>query len=107
MELRRVTRTNHSHAQQVIELTSYAEVVLALPAIMVAAKGLKTPVQAGQRRAALLIVAMLLLFLPLDLVVNRAENIFKSGRTFALKIKEHAGPTAIPKGLLNAPSMEP
>ena len=32
VELRRVTLTNHSHAQRVIELTSYAEVVLALPA---------------------------------------------------------------------------
>jgi cellobiose phosphorylase len=32
VELRRVTLTNHSHAQRVIELTTYAEVVLALPA---------------------------------------------------------------------------
>jgi cellobiose phosphorylase len=32
VELRRVTLTNHSHARRVIELTSYAEVVLALPA---------------------------------------------------------------------------
>jgi cellobiose phosphorylase len=32
VELRRVTLTNHSHTQRVIELTSYAEVVLALPA---------------------------------------------------------------------------
>src|ERR1039458_2561254 len=32
VELRRVTLINHSHAQRVIELTSYAEVVLALPA---------------------------------------------------------------------------
>ncbi len=32
VELRRVILTNHSHAQRVIELTSYAEVVLALPA---------------------------------------------------------------------------
>jgi cyclic beta-1,2-glucan synthetase len=32
VELRRVTLTNHSHAQRVIELTSYAEVVLAPPA---------------------------------------------------------------------------
>jgi len=32
VELRRVTLTNHSHAKRVIELTSYAEVVLALPA---------------------------------------------------------------------------
>ena len=32
VELRRVTLTNHSHAPRVIELTSYAEVVLALPA---------------------------------------------------------------------------
>src|SRR5262249_5488938 len=31
VELRRVTITNHSHAQRVIELTSYAEVVLAVP----------------------------------------------------------------------------
>ncbi|MBV8351572.1 MAG: hypothetical protein JOZ21_04790 [Verrucomicrobia bacterium] len=31
VELRRVTLTNHSHAQRVIELTSYAEVVLAVP----------------------------------------------------------------------------
>ena len=32
VELRRVTLTNHSHAKRSIELTSYAEVVLALPA---------------------------------------------------------------------------
>ncbi len=32
VELRRVTLTNHSHARRSIELTSYAEVVLALPA---------------------------------------------------------------------------
>src|ERR1035437_4870269 len=32
LELRRVTITNHSHSPRVIELTSYAEVVLALPA---------------------------------------------------------------------------
>jgi cellobiose phosphorylase len=32
VELRRVTLTNHSHAPRVIEVTSYAEVVLALPA---------------------------------------------------------------------------
>ena len=32
VELRRLTLTNHSHARRVIELTSYAEVVLALPA---------------------------------------------------------------------------
>ena len=32
VELRRVTLTNHSHSPRVIELTSYAEVVLALPA---------------------------------------------------------------------------
>jgi cellobiose phosphorylase len=32
VELRRVTLTNHSHAMRRIELTSYAEVVLALPA---------------------------------------------------------------------------
>jgi cellobiose phosphorylase len=32
VELRRVTLTNHSHARRVIELTSYAEVVLAHPA---------------------------------------------------------------------------
>ena len=32
VELRRITITNRSHAQRVIELTSYAEVVLALPA---------------------------------------------------------------------------
>ncbi len=32
VELRRVTLTNHSHVPRVIELTSYAEVVLALPA---------------------------------------------------------------------------
>jgi len=32
VELRRVTVTNHSHTQRVIELTSYAEIVLALPA---------------------------------------------------------------------------
>ena len=32
VELRRLTLTNHSSAQRVIELTSYAEVVLALPA---------------------------------------------------------------------------
>lgn len=32
VELRRVTLTNHSHAPRSIELTSYAEVVLALPA---------------------------------------------------------------------------
>jgi cellobiose phosphorylase len=32
VELRRVTLTNHSHTQRSIELTSYAEVVLALPA---------------------------------------------------------------------------
>ncbi|HEY5481631.1 MAG TPA: glucoamylase family protein, partial [Verrucomicrobiae bacterium] len=32
VELRRVTLTNHSNAPRVIELTSYAEVVLALPA---------------------------------------------------------------------------
>ena len=32
VELRRVIITNHSHAARVIELTSYAEVVLALPA---------------------------------------------------------------------------
>jgi len=31
VELRRVTLTNHSHAQRFIELTSYAEVVLAVP----------------------------------------------------------------------------
>ena len=31
VELRRVTLTNHSHAQRLIELTSYAEVVLAVP----------------------------------------------------------------------------
>ena len=30
VELRRVTITNHSHAPRAIELTSYAEVVLAL-----------------------------------------------------------------------------
>src|ERR1035441_5656141 len=32
VELRRVTLINHSHSRRVIELTSYAEVVLALPA---------------------------------------------------------------------------
>ena len=32
VELRRVTLTNHSHAPRTIELTSYAEVVLAVPA---------------------------------------------------------------------------
>jgi len=32
VELRRVTLTNHSHASRVIELTSYAEIVLAAPA---------------------------------------------------------------------------
>ena len=32
VELRRVTITNHSHSRRVVELTSYAEVVLALPA---------------------------------------------------------------------------
>jgi cellobiose phosphorylase len=32
VELRRVTLTNHSHTQRTIELTSYAEVVLASPA---------------------------------------------------------------------------
>ena len=32
VELRRITLTNHSHARRVIELTSYAEVVLAPPA---------------------------------------------------------------------------
>ena len=32
VELRRVTLTNHSHTRRSIELTSYAEVVLALPA---------------------------------------------------------------------------
>ena len=32
VEVRRVTLTNHSHARRTIELTSYAEVVLALPA---------------------------------------------------------------------------
>ncbi len=32
VELRRVTLTNHSHARRVIEVTSYAEVVLAPPA---------------------------------------------------------------------------
>ena len=32
VELRRVTLTNHSNARRIIELTSYAEVVLALPA---------------------------------------------------------------------------
>ncbi len=32
VELRRVTLINHSHAQRIIELTSYAEVVLAHPA---------------------------------------------------------------------------
>ena len=32
VELRRVTLTNHSHSPRVIELTSYAEVVLAVPA---------------------------------------------------------------------------
>jgi cellobiose phosphorylase len=32
VELRRVTLTNHTHSPRVIELTSYAEVVLALPA---------------------------------------------------------------------------
>ena len=32
VELRRVTLTNHSHARRRIELTSYAEVVMALPA---------------------------------------------------------------------------
>ena len=31
VELRRVTLTNHSHAERFIELTSYAEVVLAVP----------------------------------------------------------------------------
>jgi len=33
VELRRVTLTNHSHTQRVIELTTYAEVVIALPAM--------------------------------------------------------------------------
>jgi len=32
VELRRLTLTNHSHTRRVIELTSYAEIVLALPA---------------------------------------------------------------------------
>jgi cyclic beta-1,2-glucan synthetase len=32
VELRRVTLINHSHARRVIELTTYAEIVLALPA---------------------------------------------------------------------------
>jgi hypothetical protein len=38
---------------------------------------------------------MLLLFLPLDLVGNQAENVLKSGRRFSLEIKTHAGPTPI------------
>ena len=67
-------------------------VALALPPIAVGLLGLRAPAGAGRFRAALLAAAMLLLFLPLDLVGNQAENVFKSGRRFSLEIKKHVGP---------------
>jgi 4-amino-4-deoxy-L-arabinose transferase-like glycosyltransferase len=70
--------------------------VLALPAVVAAVLGLRTPAQDGPRRAAFLAAAMLLLFLPVDVVVNPAENVFKSGRRFGQEIRaQAAGASAV------------
>ena len=65
-------------------------VVLTLPALVAAVLGLRTPAEWGRRRAAMLAAAMLLLWLPVQLVGNQAVNVFKSGRRFGAVIRQHA-----------------
>ncbi len=83
--------------QDVAHLTAYFTplrgafgALLAMVAVGVAAVGLRTAPDAGRRRAVFLCASMLLLFLPLDVVMNPALNFAKSGRSFGQEIKKAA-----------------
>ncbi len=64
--------------------------LLALLAVGAAVLGLRTAPDAGRSRAVFICAAMLLLFLPVDVVMNPALNFAKSGRTFGQEIKKAA-----------------